>query len=253
MARRNRHNRRRRRGRFAFLYQVLCLVVILSAVLAALTIFFKADHVKVAGAEHYTEAEVIEASGVKMGSNLYLINKYDVAENINQNLSYVESVRIHRELPDTLCIDIVECKDQVAIEQNGKAWKICTKGKIVDCLDPKKLEKDTTIVTGLQMRKPQLGRSIVVPEKEALARQQLLELLGQLREKKMLPDVQEIHLEDPNIITIRYLDRFNVEFLWEADFDYKLNFLRAVVDKLEDYEKGTLKLTGDGEARFIME
>ena len=253
MARRNRYYRRRQRGRFAFLYQVLCLVVILTAVLAALTIFFKADHIKIAGAEHYTEAEVIEASGVKMGSNLYLINKHEVAESINQGLSYVESVRIHRELPDTLCIDIVECRDKVAIEQNGKAWKICTKGKIVDCVDPKKLDKDTIMVTGLQMRKPQVGRSIVVPEKEALAKAQLLVILEQLREDKMLTDVQEIHLEDPNIITIRYLDRFNVEFLWEADFEYKLKYLRAVVDKLEDYEKGTLKLTGEGEARFIME
>ena len=61
------------------------------------------------------------------------------------------------------------------------------------------------------------------------------------------------YLEDPELITIRYLDRFNAEFLWGADFDYKLDFLAAVVAKLENNERGTLKLTKDGEARFIME
>ena len=52
---------------------------------------------------------------------------------------------------------------------------------------------------------------------------------------------------------MRYLNRFDVEFLWGADFDYKLSFLQAVVQKMEDNERGTLKLTRDGEARFITE
>ena len=253
MARRNRHNRRSHRGRFAFLYQVLCVVVILGAILAALTIFFKAETIEVSGNKRYTQEEVVAASGVKKGSNLYLLNKYDIADAINDRLPYVEAVRIHRRLPDTLCIDIVECKEKVVLVQNGKAWRLCAKGKIVDCLDVEKGVRGCTVVTGLQIRKPEVGKSIAVRKTDELARAQLLELLEQLRSKKMLKDVQEIHLEDPNVITIRYLDRFNVEFQWEADFNYKLNFLLAVVDKLEDYERGTLKLTGEGKARFIME
>lgn len=253
MARKNRRNRRRRCGRFAFLYQVLCVVVIMIAILAALAVFFKADHIEVSGNKRYTEEEVIAASGVKKGANLYFLNKYDIAETINSKLSYVEGVRIHRELPDTLCIEITECQDHLVIKQGKKAWRVCHSGKIVDCVNLSQVSGKDTVITGLTLRKPEVGAPISVKEEEQLARTQLLELTSQLRSKKMLKDVQEIHLEDPKIITIRYLDRFNVEFLWDADFDYKLNFLLAVVDKLEDYERGTLKLTGDGEARFIME
>ena len=34
-------------------------------------------------------------------------------------------------------------------------------------------------------------------------------------------------------------------------FDYKLNYLAAVVQELEANEKGTILMTHEGEARFI--
>ena len=52
-------------------------------------------------------------------------------------------------------------------------------------------------------------------------------------------------------ITMRYMDRFDVQFLWDADFDYKLDYLAAVVDKLEANEKGTIDMTQEGKASFI--
>ena len=42
-----------------------------------------------------------------------------------------------------------------------------------------------------------------------------------------------------------------MQFLWDADFDYKLDYLAAVVDKLEDNEKGTIDMTQEGKASFI--
>ena len=80
-----------------------------------------------------------------------------------------------------------------------------------------------------------------------------MEILKQLREKEMLQNVQEIHLENTEHITLRYLDRLNVEIPWDADFDYKLDFLAAVVAKLEPYETGTLRMMADGEARLKAE
>ena len=52
-------------------------------------------------------------------------------------------------------------------------------------------------------------------------------------------------------ITMQYMGRFQVEFLWDADFNYKLDYLAAVVEKLEANEKGTIDMTQDGKASFI--
>ena len=70
-------------------------------------------------------------------------------------------------------------------------------------------------------------------------------------EPVMLEDVQAIHLEDASLITLRYLDRFTVQLPWASDLDYKLNYLQAVVERLEDNEKGTINMMQDHKVNFI--
>ncbi len=252
MARRKRRNRRRRKGRFAVLYRLLCVLLILGAVGAALAVFFKADHIEITGNSRYGNEEIIAAGGVRQGDNLYMLNKYQIARNITGTLPYIESVRIYRKLPDTLCLEVRECTEMAGVEQDGKMWLICHTGKILEGIEPD-AAANCAAVTGLTLADPQASTPAVAAADNELALRQLLQLLEQLQNKGMLGDVQAIHLEDPHVISLRYLDRFDVELPWNTDFDYKLNFLSAVVEKLENYERGTLKLTEDGEAHFIMD
>lgn len=250
MARRNRNNRRGRRGRFSFLYKLLCLALIAGAIVAALAVFFQADHLEISGNSRYTTQQIREASGVDEGDNLYLMNKYAVARRIQEALPYVEEVQINRRLPDTLCISVTECRTLASVEQDGKIWILSDGGRIVDCMA--QTPAQCTAVTGLVLTDPQIGREILTDEDYASARDHLLTLMRHLRDKGMMRDVQAIRLESADLITLRYLDRFDVEIPWNADFDYKLDFLAAVVAKLEENEQGTLILTKDGEARFVV-
>lgn len=93
MARRSRRNRRRSRGRFAFLYRLLCFVLICAAIVGALVLFFKVDTISVSGNDRYSRETILAASGVSEGDNLFLLNKYDAAAKITEALPYVESVR----------------------------------------------------------------------------------------------------------------------------------------------------------------
>ena len=95
------------------------MLVICGAVVAALTLFFRVDRIEVTGTERYTEDEVIAASGIDIGDNLYLLNKYDAARSIADALPYIdiEDIRIRRELPDTLLIDVEECGTPLAVVQ----------------------------------------------------------------------------------------------------------------------------------------
>ena len=90
-----------------------------------------------------------------------------------------------------------------------------------------------------------------VPEEQQPSACLLLTLLGLLRDKDMLGDVQTIDLSDTASVVMRYLDRFDVTFRWDADFDYKLDYLLAVVERLEVNEKGAIDMTQEGKASFI--
>ena len=248
MARRKRRSRRSNRGRFAVLYRLLTFVVICGAIVAALALFFKVEHIEVQGAERYTAEEVVAASGVETGSNLFLMDKYEVAGRIRSELSYVESVRIIRKLPSTLSITITESKVAMAIRQEDVLWLISGTGKLVDTATD---GSSYPMITGLTLKDPRVGSPLQAENEES--GRVLLDMLQRLREKNMLPDVQAIHLEDASVITMRYLNRFNVQIPWNADMDYKFNYLLAVVERLEDNEKGTINMTQDHKVNFIPE
>ena len=251
MAGRKKHNRRRRRGSFAPLYKLLCLALIMGAVAAAMAVFFKAEKIEVSGNSRYTAQQVVDVCGVEQGDNLFFMNKYEVAGRISQALPYVESVSINRKLPESLCIRVTECVCDVALEQAGGVWLLCQTGKVVDFVEVK--PEGSAVVTGVTLAEPAVGGSLAAAEGSEAALAELRALLDHLRAKGMLADVQEIHLEREDCVSFRYLDRLNVEIPWESDLDYKLDFLAAVVAKLEDYETGTLKMMVDGEARLLNE
>ena len=107
-ARRNRHGRRRNRGRFGFLYKLLSALLIFAALLVGCVVFFRVNTVVVSGNSRYAEAEVIQSSGVEQGDNLFALNKYQISRQIYTQLPYVDEVSIHRKLPDTLLIQVTE-------------------------------------------------------------------------------------------------------------------------------------------------
>ena len=84
MARRN--SRRRRRRSYGVLYKIISVLVICAVIVAALTMFFKVRTITVTGDTQYGEEEIISASGVKTGDNLFLLNKYAIAESMLKEL-----------------------------------------------------------------------------------------------------------------------------------------------------------------------
>ena len=250
MARRRRYNRKRRRGSFAFLYKLLAFVLICGAIGLALAMFFKIEDIEISGSSRYTNQQITAAAEIRVGDNLFFLNKYDAAARIRRQLPYVETVQFRRVLPNKLVVQVTECQDPVAIKQDGTVYLLSDKVTIVDTVSAAKWSQYIQI-EGLTLLDPQVGAEARAAATQQSVLERLLTILTLLDDKGMLHQVQVIDLSDAARITIRYTDRFDVQFLWDADFDYKLDYLAAVVDKLEDNEKGTIDMTQEGKASFI--
>ncbi|MCB7512769.1 MAG: FtsQ-type POTRA domain-containing protein [Clostridiales bacterium] len=251
MARR-RHTRRRRHHRSAaVLYKLLSVVVISGAIVAALTLFFKVETITVSGTTEYSSEEIITASGVKQGDNLFLLNKYEIYESILEKLPYVSSVSISRKLPDTLLIEVTDSNQGGVIEDHGTYWVLSAEGKLLG----KRAEAGRgALITGLTLAEPEVGKKAAVEEGQERALKQLLDLLAALEEKGMLQGVGSFDFSQESVISIKYADRYVVKFPYGADFPYKLTRLGQVIERLEeqgDQRAGVLDLTADGEIHFI--
>ena len=242
MARRRHSNRRRRRGNFGFLYKLLSVLVICAAVVMALTLFFRVDTIEGTGTERYTEKDVIEASGIQLGDNLFLLNKYEAARSIAEQLPYIdiEDIRIRRELPDTLLIDVAECGTPLAVIQDGSAWLLSPKGKIVEQL-PASQAGDYAVIDGCELLAPSVGTDIALSTEFANQQTSLLALLAALDAAGLTDRVDAIHLDDLSRLTMDYAGRFSVEMEYNADYDRMLQILEAGISKLESNQTGSIR------------
>lgn len=240
------NHRRRRRGSSGFLYKLLSVLVICGCLVAALTLFFRVDTIVVTGQSRYTAQEIQEASGIQQGDNLLLLNKYNASGSIAQQLPYIEEIRIHKELPDTLRIEVRECETPVAVVQDGFTWLISSsgKGKIVDQLDAS-AAGDYAQVTGCTLLAPSIGSEVVLGSEFSLQQESLLGLLSALDEEGMLPNLDSISLEDLSVIRMGYLDRFTVKLPYGADYASKMRILKLAIesDYVQDNMTGTFDMT----------
>jgi len=222
------------------------VLVVCGCLIAALTLFFRVDHVVVSGQQRYSVQEIQEASGIQTGDNLLLLNKYDVAARIRDALPYVdiEDTRIYRRLPDTLLIEVAECGTPVVVVQETGAWLISSKGKVVEQIDPA-AAVDYAAVTGCTLLAPAVGTELSLASEYAAQQESLLALLEALGKADMMDEVDAIHLDDPTVIRMEYIGRFTVKLPYGADYETKLRLLRLAVesDYVQDNMTGTFDMT----------
>ena len=243
MARRRNSNRRRRRGSFGFLYKMLSVLVICVAIIAALTLFFRVDAIQVSGQQRYTDGQVQEASGIQIGDNLFLMNKYDAAGRIVEELPYIEDTRINRKLPSTLIIEVTECGIPVAVVQDGYTWLISSRGKIVDQLDVS-AAAEYAGVSGCQLLAPSIGTKVALATDFSTQQSSLLSLLAVLEEKDMMERVDGIRMDDLSAIYMDYDGRFTVKMPYGADYAQKMQILQMALESeyVQDNMTGTFDM-----------
>ena len=246
--------RRRNRGRFGPLFKLMCIIGIFVALTVGATVFFRVERISVSGGQRYTQEDIIAASGIQIGDNLYALNKVRIDRNIRTQLPYVGELSINRVLPSTIVIQVTEWEAvaQIAAPDPAQAaavqeelagddpdaepavlgqepWLINARGKL---LEPAPKDSRAISVTGLTPVAPQAGNMLETPESEKTRLEALTALLGALEQAELFSQVSSIHLEATQL-TVRYLDRFDVKMRINADFSYSLRLMQAVRKELE--------------------
>ncbi|MDE6455173.1 MAG: FtsQ-type POTRA domain-containing protein [Dysosmobacter sp.] len=253
MARRKHKKRRRGRGSFGFLYKLLSVLLICGAIIAAMTLFFRVRDIAVTGQKRYTAEEIQEASGVELGSNMYLLNKYDIVRAITRKLPYIEDIRINRRLPDTLLIEVRESGRPFALVQDGSAWLVSSSGKIVEQI-PEEEAGQYGLISGCQLLAPSVGTSLALATEYASQQSSLLDLLGALEDAGLTENVDGIRLDDLGDLKMDYIGRFTVRMAYGADYGWELKKLTATLEDetVQSNMTGTIDLRLESERVFLI-
>ena len=241
--------RMRNRGRFGPLFKLLCAVAVVVALTVGATVFFRVETVTVTGNRRYTQEEIVAASGIQLGDNLYSLNKVRIDRNLRTTLPYIGELTINRALPSTIVITVTEWEavaqvavpgpEQLAAYQEAagedavstaqEPWLISVKGKL---LEPAPADSAAIAVTGLTLLAPQAGSFLEVPEAEQAQLNALTGLLEALEAREILREVSSIRLESTYLVA-RYAGRFDVKMKLNADFDYDVRRMQSVRQQVE--------------------
>ena len=254
-ARKKRDRQRRRRGRFGFLYKLLSFLLVFTAILVGCVIFFRVNQVTVTGNRRYTEAQIVDASGVKVGDNLLLVNKPQTVRSIARRLPYVKSVTPIRLLPDTLELRIVESVAVARIQDGEAWWLVDDRGKLLET-GGADLESHLPQIMGLKTLTASLGAMMAVELEEQIKLEGVTSLLSALTKRGMEGGVTTfIDLSGSNVIYFDYGERLTVAVPMSGDFERRVFSLQRVIEVFGEQGEevvGTLDLTyGDDQARLL--
>lgn len=252
-ARRQRNRQRRRRGRFGFLYKLLSVLLVFAAILVGCVVFFRVNRVEVVGNHRYTAQEIIAASGVEIGDNLFLVNRPRANSSIIQRLPYVQKASMVRRLPDAIELHITESTAAAVVEDGERRWIIDPRGKLLEAVEPG--ETGLPQVLGLTPVGPAAGTMMAVDIGEQANLEGLRGLLTALSARDMIPGLTDfIDVSAMSVIYFGYGEGLTVAVPMTGDFDRRAFELERVLEQQGERVTGTLYLTyGEEEARLLTE
>ena len=163
----NMEKRQRRRNRPSP-FKIACIVIILAVATLIFmnTSFFTVDTIKVKGNDYFTEEEIVNMAHASTGKNLFFRSgTHDIVENL-ENSPYIESAKVSKKLPGTLVITVKEREQMAAIVYNKEYLVIDEDGLLLRRSNTK---PKVTILTGVKVKKIQLGEKIEVSDSSKLS------------------------------------------------------------------------------------
>lgn len=222
-AARRRQRSRRRYTMYCMLAVVmmLCIVVVLS-----LTVFFNISEITIEGESRYTDGELIAASGVKTGDNLFCLLPANIQKAMVKTFPYIESVSIKRALPDRLIIKVKEAECDCVVEWQGEYYLLSDRGRVLES-GVSVLPEGEQRVIGFDMESLDAGDYLKKNDRERF---------GVLREIKLaiseygMENISVIALENTVDLNLLYDGRIIIKMGNSTEIAYKINAAQEVIE-----------------------
>ena len=230
-------------------------LLILAAILTGCIVFFRANEIVVTGQARYTAEEIIAATGVEQGQNLFRLDKAAISRQVCARLPYIDTISFSRKFPDTLLITVTESQPVAALEYEGAWWLLDARGKLLEQGDAT-LARGRAVLLGLTPLSPAVGSALAVEEGQEKKLNSLQALLGAMAEQNLTGHITEfIDLTSESDIRFGYDAVLTVEVpLYSGDFTLQVRRLDGALQELQERSgtvSGTLTLPAEGNRAWL--
>ena len=194
------------------------------------TQYFSIQNIEVDGTDHLRPEKIINQAGIAKGDNLLGINLRKIRKRILTN-PWVKEVRISREIPDVLRIDITEYKPEAIAEIENETYLLNREGwlfKTVNDEDPKNLP----FISGISYTDVPIADFPASSQFEAI--REVLEL-GRT-EKALIPakKIRQIYMDRELGLTLEVFEPAVVIQIGYGNYSQKYRNLKHVLAHLQN-------------------
>ncbi len=230
-------------GLVGFLAAVLGIIFVMSVLL-------RVSEIRVEGNEHYTDQEIINATGLETGDNIFFFDKFATISRAYTKLPYLEEVTVERQLPGRLTLRVVESKALAYLFVDGEEWTVDRTCKILG----KAVEGETEQLIPIYGVKPgtlMIGERLERADGKEERVDYLAELLYQIEERGLAAETQWIDFTDTNQVSFKYTDKYEVVIGKGENVEHKFAMLMSVLSQLREGDVGTINVSDGQKAHFI--
>lgn len=184
--------------------------------------FFNINSIQVIGQDKIPKQSIINASSIPKGENIFKINKKIGINNI-EKLPYIKDVKIKRDLPRGIIINVIERKAIFQIKEISAILLLDKDGYILDKLDSK--IENLPMIVGLSLANNMAGQCIFSDIDENME----LKFIQEGHAIGILEKMEDINMENKDEINILLNKGIYVAFGTLDNVEYKLSLLNEVL------------------------
>ncbi len=225
---RSRGRRKRKRRGSKILYYLMFGILAFSILfILSITVFFRIDTIRVTGDEAADQEAIIAQSGIRMGDNLWRTNTAAAAQRILAAHIEYDSVKVERELPSGIVIDLVPSKIIAVCCYGGQYYSISAGGRIIAVSDKAPADVSLPLVYGCALPEAEYGDVLTQNDTNKLAAlRSVLDAIGE----NELTGVTHIDLSDLSTIRIFWQDRAELKFGSLDGLSYEIGCVKKLLE-----------------------
>lgn len=219
----------------------LIVLIIILLVFLMVSPMFNITKIYIEGNTILSNEKIISLSGVNLGENIFRISKTSIKSKLTSN-AYVENVRINRELPNILKIEITERTVKYMIEYADGYVYINSQGYMIDI---SKEKKEVPIIIGYSTENTsiEVGNRLSNEDLERL--QVANKIIKETDSNEITNLVTKINISNDKNYTLILESQGKTIYLGNcSDITTRIARLKAILEKTEG-EEGEIFIDGN--------
>ena len=197
---------------------------------AMISPIFNISEIKVNGNKNISQDKIIFLSDIKLGENLFRINKKEIISCIKQN-GYIESVIIKRKIPNKVEINIVERQVNFVIECGSGYAYINNQGYVLEVNSEK---YDVPILLGTTTQVEQLIEANRLNSEDLKKLGTVLKIVNICKVNDISELITSIDISDSNNYTLYFENEKKTAYLGDcSDLETRVLYLAAMLKSEE--------------------